>query len=106
MLLTLVPFPVLFLLGVLIGGAFWAIPNSGNAPGWIANVLEAIYCAPYLSSILAAMLGVVLALTVWRASRTLLVNILICLNIGLVVLNVLAVGTIYYVLTYTNPFTF
>jgi uncharacterized membrane protein (DUF485 family) len=105
-LLTLLPFPLFFLFGVLIGAAFWAIPNAGNAPGWILNVLEVIYCVPYLNSILVAILGIILSLTVWRSSRTLWINILIGIDIGLVGLNVLVVGIIYYVLTYTQPFTF
>jgi hypothetical protein len=63
---TLLPLSLCVLLEVLIGIAFWVIPNSGNGPGWILNVLDAICCGPYLGSILLAIIGEALFLTVWK----------------------------------------
>lgn len=105
-LVTLLPYPLCVLLELLIGTAFWVIPNSGNAPGWILSVLEAICCTPYLGSILLAIIGEVLFLTAWRASRILWVNILMWLNPLLVGIHILVIGYIIIEFTYTNPFTF
>ena len=105
-LFTLLPFPLCVLLEVLIGIIFWLIPNSGNAPGWIANVGEAVCCLPYLVSILLAIVGEILSLTAWRSSRTLWTNILIWLNPILIAIHVLVIGYIYYEIIYAHPFTF
>jgi len=105
-LITLLPLPLAVVLEVLIGTAFWLIPNSGNAPGWILTVLETICCAPYLASILLAIIGEILYFTVWKTYRKVWVTILIWINPLLIGLHLLILGYIFFELTYGNPFTF
>ena len=105
-LFTLLPLPACVLLEVLIGAAFWVIPNSGNAPGWILNVLEAVCCAPYLGAILLALIGEILFLSILRTWRTGWMKLLLWLNPLLIGLHILLIAWIFYELTYTNPFTF
>ena len=102
----LVPLPVCVVLEVLIAGAFWVIPNVGNAPGWILNVLEAVCCTPYLGAILLAILGEILFLTVLKTWRTLWINILMWINPLLIGMHILIIAWIIFELTYANPFTF
>ncbi len=105
---TLLPFPLLFLLGVLIVVALLVTPNSGYAPGWIGSALEAIYCMPYLGSGLLAIIGIILSFTAWKTPRTLWINILIWINAILLGVQVLAACYLYYAITYTDflHFTF
>lgn len=105
-LFTLLPLPLCFLVEVLIGIAFWVIPNSGNAPGWILNVLEYVCCTPYLGSILLAIIGETLFLAFRKTRRTVWMNILMWINPILIGIHFLIIIYIFLELSYGNPFTF
>ena len=105
-LFTLIPFPLCVILEVLLATIFLIIPNAGNLPGWILEVLKALCCAPYLGSVLLAVAGEILGLTLWKSSRTVWIHILLWLNPILLGLHLILIGYIFYALTYTNPFTF
>ena len=105
-LFTLLPLPVCVFIEVLIGSAFLVIPNVGSTPGWIANVLEAVCCGPYLLSILLAIIGEILFLTALKTWRTGWMKILMWINPILIGIHILIIAWIFLELTYSNPFTF
>jgi hypothetical protein len=103
---TLLPLPVCVFMEVLIGSAFWIIPNSGNAPGWILNVLETVCCGPYLGAILLAIVAEILFLTALKTWRTGWMKIMMWINPILIGIHILLIAWIFLELTYANPFTF
>ncbi len=90
---TLLPFPIWFLLGALLWTVFIAManssPNSGDALGWIAIAAAALYFPIYFILIFAAFLGVILSLTVLKKALTRFLNLLFWIDAVLVVVHVL-----------------